>query len=132
MAHLDDLADTITVINTNITSIQSGMTEQQKMIDFYDGLSAGTTKEELSTAITAYSETAGDPAEPLVCRGEGDLGTQSEVDAYIAAQLSRWTTDKTAAQAVIDNMNLKKIAYQAQIDGNWEISMDVAYGQSAT
>ena len=132
MAHLDDLADTITVINTNITSIQSGMTEQQKMIDFYDGLSAGTTKEELSTAITNYSETAGDPAEPLVCRGEGDLGTQSEVDTYIATQLSRWTTDKTAAQAGIDNMNLKKIAYQAQIDGNWEISMDVAYGQSAT
>ena len=55
------LAETITELNTSIASVQSGITEQQKMIDFYDGLSAGTTKEELSTAITNYSETAGDP-----------------------------------------------------------------------
>ena len=130
MAHHDELADTITEINTLIASIQAGTVWTQKMINFYDGLSVGTTKEELSTAITNYAENGPD-GHILVFRGEGDIGTQAEVDTYIAAQLSKWNTDKTTAQATIDNMNLKKTAYQAQIDDNWDITMDEAYGQAA-
>ena len=129
MAHFDDLADTITEIDTLISSIQTGTVWTQKMINFYDGLAEGTTKEELSTAITNYSENGPD-GHILVFRGEGDLGTQAEVDTYVADQLSKWTGDKTTAQSTIDNMNLKKTAYQAQIDGDWDITMDAAYGQS--
>ena len=130
MAHFDDLADSITTIDTTIAGIQAGTVWTQKMINFYDGLAEGTTKGELSTAITNYSENGPD-GHILVFRGEGDLGTQAEVDTYIADQLSKWTGDKTTAQENIDNMNLKKTAYQAQIDDNWDITMDEAYGQSA-
>lgn len=129
MAHHDDLADQITLINTTVSDIQTVNALTQKMINFYDGLSAGTTAAELDTAITNYAEDGAD-GDILVHRdSDGWSPTQAEVDTYIADQLTKWNADKTTAQAKIDNMNLKKTSMQAEIDGTWDVTMDAAYGQ---
>jgi hypothetical protein len=108
-------ATEITSHTDRLTALNTTKTQLDGFVTFFTNLPAGTTKEELSTALT--NSTNRNDSEFPNARDEevGSYETwdadQAAVDAHIAARLATFTTAQTEIIAEITSVtNLKTLA----------------------
>jgi len=107
-------ATEITDITAKITAKQAAKTQLDSLVTFFTNLPAGTTKEELSTALVnstnkndqrvGYTENRDEEEDQYTTWD----ATQDEVDAHIAARLSKFTTASSTAAGIITALTDKK------------------------
>jgi hypothetical protein len=114
-------ATEITNITAQITAIQSTKTKLDGLVTFFTNLPAGTTKEELSTALT--DSTNRNDASFAAARDEEVESyvswdaTQAEVDAHIASRLSTFTTHQARVATELTACSDKKVLLEAKEAG---------------
>ena len=105
-------ATEITDITAKITAKTAAKTQLDSLVTFFTNLPAGTTKEELSTALT-NSTNRNDSEFPNARDEEVESydtwdADQAAVDAHIAARLSKFTTASSTAAGIITALTDKK------------------------
>ena len=98
----------------DLVNLNTTKTELDGLVTFFTNLPAGTTKEELSTALTnstnkndarvGFTENRDEEEDQYTTWD----ATQEEVDAHIAARLSKFTTASSTAAGIITALTDKK------------------------
>jgi hypothetical protein len=116
-------ATEITSHTDRLTALNTTKTKLDGLVTFFTNLPAGTTKEELSTALE-NSTNKNDPREGYEDYRDEEVDSyvtwdadQAAVDAHIAERLATFTTAQTEIVADITSVtNLKTLA-EAKEDG---------------
>ena len=114
-------ATEITDITAKITAKTAAKTQLDSLVTFFTNLPAGTTKEELSTALT-NSTNRNDPSFPNARDEEVESYDtwdvdQAGVDAHIAARLATFTTAQTEINAEIARVTAQKVEVEEKEAG---------------
>ena len=111
---IQQFTDDLVTLNTTKTQLDG-------LVTFFTNLPAGTTKEELSTALT--NSTNKNDSEFAEARDEevGSYETwgadQAAVDAHIAARLTKFTTAQTEINAEITRVTAQKVEVEEKEAG---------------
>lgn len=105
----------------NLVELNTTKTQLDGLVTFFTNLPAGTTKEELSTALT-NSTNRNDPSFPNARDEEVESYDtwdvdQAGVDAHIAARLATFTTAQTEINAEIARVTAQKVEVEEKEAG---------------
>tara|TARA_Y100000758_G_scaffold302371_1_gene270156 strand:+ start:737 stop:1126 length:390 start_codon:yes stop_codon:yes gene_type:complete len=114
-------ATEITEITARITATQATKTKLDELVTFFTNLPAGTTKDELNTALvnstnrndSSFATARDEELESY----ESWEPTQAEVDAHIAARLATFTTHQARVATELTACSDKKVLLEAKEAG---------------
>ena len=114
-------ATEITSHTDRLTALNTTKTQLDGFVTFFTNLPAGTTKEELSTALT-NSTNRNDSEFPNARDEEVESydtwdADQAAVDAHIAARLTKFTTAQTEINTEIARVTAQKVEVEEKEAG---------------